>query len=206
MTERQKAPAKKAEAKKKPASPAEQASPAVQVAEAKAATEEAGGLHTLTTGVEVYLRPVATSLLTDAQALIEDPEVPVVENPDKGRSEPNPHDPRYRKALGEAAQRRTQAMIDVLVLFGVDLAHGVPDNGAPPEEGGGWLDKLKWLEELGHVSLERYDLRKALHLEFVYKRYVAVAAKDYELLTRICGLTPEAVAEAADSFQGDDQG
>lgn len=152
---------------------------------------------TLSTGVRAYLRPVAASLIDEVTARIRDPEVPTWHNPEKDRDEPNPSDPAYQRGLEDANRQRGVAAIDALVMFGIDLADGLPEDG-------GWLTKLRYLEKRGHLDLSEYDLDDPTDQEFLYKRFVAVASADIALVSMRSGVQGEAVAQAARSFRGDD--
>jgi len=114
-------------------------SAAVKVA--KEATLDATREVNLSTGVRAKLRPVATTLIDEVASRIKDPEVPMWHNPDKDRDEPNPNDPKYIAAKEEADRQRGIAVIDAVVMFGVELLDGVPDDG--------WLGKLQYLETAG---------------------------------------------------------
>jgi len=115
-------------------------------------------------------------------------------NPDKDRDEPNPNDPKYIAAKQEADRQRGIAAIDAVVMFGVELLDGVPDDG--------WLGKLRYLEKRGLLDLESFDLDDPLDLEFLYKRYVAVSAQDIAYIMRTSGVREEDVEAAIRSFRG----
>jgi len=152
---------------------------------------------TLSTGVRAYVRPVAASLIDEVTARIRDPDVPTWHNPDKDRDEPNPNDPAYLRGLEDANRQRGIAAIDALVMFGVDLVDGLPEDDS-------WLAKLRYLEKRGHLDLSSYDMDDQTDLEFLFKRFVAVASPDIALISMRSGVQGEAVAQAARSFRGDD--
>lgn len=150
------------------------------------------GIITLSTGIRARISPVAASLIADVTTAIKEPEVPTWFNAKKEREEPNPHDPEYLKALSEANYARSKATMDTMVLFGVDLVDGVPDDG--------WEKKLAYLKRLGHIDLDGFNLDDEVDREFVYKRYVAVSADDLTFIMSRSGITQEAIAAAAESF------
>jgi len=169
-------------------------SPAVQTARAQ---QGGGNTVTLSTGVQARLVPVATALIEDAQSRVEEPQPPVVFIKEKEREEANYNDPDYRRAVEQARRKRGMAVIDTIIMFGVELVDGVPDDD-------GWLGKLKFLEKQGHISLDGYDLDDDMEREFLYKKNVAVAAEDYDRLLEICGVTPRGIQAQADKFRGDE--
>eukprot|EP00919_Chromeraceae_sp_WS-2016_P030391 GHVR01072123.1.p1 GENE.GHVR01072123.1~~GHVR01072123.1.p1 ORF type:complete len:176 (+),score=31.97 GHVR01072123.1:438-965(+) len=163
---------------------------------AKMADKTDDGIVTLSTGVRARLVPVATGVLEAVKSQIVDPPVPMWMNPEKEREEPNFNDPEYNRALTDNTDRRGTAVMDALIIFGVELVDGIPDSA-------GWLSGLKMMERLGHLDLSAFDLDDPLDLEFLYKKHKAVAAADYGLLTNLAGLTGEVIAEAEDTFPGD---
>ena len=158
--------------------------------------EEGDDIRILETGVRVRLRPVAAFLISDATALIPDPDVPTWHNHDKERDEPNPNDPAYLKGLAEARHRRVQAANDTLVMFGVELLDGLPEDES-------WLKQLCWLEKRGKLDLSSYDLDDELDKEFLFKRYIALTSKDFQRIGRLTHLTTEDITDAEASFRGD---
>jgi hypothetical protein len=163
-------------------------------------TAKAGEVITLSTGVKARIRAVASSLIDDMVSRIEIPEPPTWVNPEKEREEPNPDDPKYLKELRNAWKAQGEASLDAMVLFGVELVDGVPSIDE-------WLPKLKFLEKRKRLDLSDYDLTDDLELEFVYKRFVAISSVDYNLITRLSGVTQEAVEEAEEVFKsGEERG
>jgi len=172
---------------------AKERNPAVAVAKQRGPDNDVQEV-TLSTGHRAVLTPVATSLLEKVRRQIKDPPIPMWENPDKaGRKEPNPLDPTYRQQLDEAESQRSDAIMDALILFGVELVGGVPDDD-------GWLKKLRMLERHGQIDLGDLDLEDPMDREFAYKKYVAISADDYLQLMTLSGVTAQGVAEQVDSF------
>jgi len=158
-------------------------------------TAKAGDIVTLSTGVKARVTAVAASLIDDMVSAIEIPDAPMWENPEKpGKKEPNPGDQKYLKELNAAYKKQGEATLDAMVLFGVELVDGVP----PKKE---WLSKLQFLAKRGKLDLSGYDLDDELEIEFLYKRYVAISSEDYSLVTRLSGVTKEAVEEAEEIFK-----
>jgi hypothetical protein len=143
--------------------------------------DEAGKEITLSTGIRAILTPVASSLIIEAQSEIEDPIVPMQEIEGKPGKYENPHDPDYLKAKKKAEKARVEAGIDTMIIMGVELVDGLPEND-------GWIKKLKYLEKRGRISLKGYDLKDELDREFLYKRHIAMSSDDWMLLNEISGI------------------
>lgn len=164
--------------------------PAVEVGKARS---NGDGIVTLSTGVRARLKPVAASLINDVTTRVRDPKVPIWHDPEKDRDIPHPDDPAYLEARLEAQQKRSAAALDAMILFGVELVDGVPDESE-------WLPKLKFMEKAGHISLEGYDLTNEFEREFVFKKYIAVGTNDLDVVGNLMGISEEAVKKAAESF------
>jgi hypothetical protein len=152
----------------------------------------------LSTGVRVRLHPVSSSLVEEMKGAIKMPDVPVVWIEAKEREEENPNDPRYIQAVEEANSKRADAIFDALVTFGVELVDGLPEDET-------WIKKLKLLERRGKLDLSGFDLNDDFDLEFLYKRYVAVAGADLEIIGGLHGFRPLEVARARAMFLGDEE-
>jgi len=168
-------------------------SPAVVAAKEKHVQQEQDGIFVAPCGSRVKVKPVSASLVSEVSNMVKNPDVPVWHNPDKDRDEPNPDDPTYRRALEEADQRRATATIDAIVLFGVDLIDGLPEDDT-------WLTRLKFMQKRGLLDLSSYDLDDEMELEFIYKRYVVVDNTILEKITALSGVRPEDVELAEESF------
>jgi hypothetical protein len=147
----------------------------------------------LSTGYKVRLKPVAASLIDQVVGQIKDPEVPMWMDESKGREEPNPSDPTYLAQMKEADRSRGIAAIDAMVMFGVEVVDGIPDDG--------WDKKLNYLQKRGVVDLSEFDLDDEDDREFVFKRFVAMSAEDLAILAGMSGLNEEDVSQAVDSFR-----
>ena len=154
---------------------------------------------TLSTGVVVRLKPVSSSLVEEMKAAIPMPDVPVVWIEAKEREEENPNDPRYIEAVEEVNRKRADAIFDALCTFGVELVDGLPEDDL-------WLKKLKLLSTRGSLDLSGFDLEDDFVLEFLYKRYVAVAGTDLQVIGGLHGFRPMEVARARAMFLGDEGG
>jgi hypothetical protein len=155
-------------------------------------------VFTLSTGVVVRLKPVSSSLVEEMKSAIKMPAVPVVWIEEKEREEENPNDPRYIEAVEECNRKRADAVFDALCMFGVDLVEELPEDDS-------WLKKLRMLERRKVLDLSGFNLKDDFDLEFLYKRYVAVAGADMELISGLHGFRPLEVARARAMFLGDEK-
>jgi hypothetical protein len=152
------------------------------------------GVITLSTGIKAKFVAVPVWLIEEALVAIKDPPVPVQEIEGKKHPVPNPNHPDYVKGLKEAETRRASAALDVLVLFGVELIDGLPDNDL-------WLRKLQFLAKRGQLNLDGYDLEDELEREFVYKKLIAMGNSDWPELAKLNGVTQEDVERAKELFR-----
>lgn len=162
----------------------------------EASREKDTGGRELANGTRVHISTIPQLLIDDAVRRVKRPEVPYVMDEGKGYEIPNESDPRYLAALDEHAEAQAAAAVDAVILWGIELAEGLP----PDEE---WLPKLHFYAKRGHVDLSGYDLDNEFEKAFVYKRYIALSARDIgELLPEmISGVTEEDVEAAKASFQ-----
>jgi hypothetical protein len=158
------------------------------------------GIVTLSTGIRVRLHPVSSSLVEEMRAAVKMPPVPKVWIEAKEREEENPNDPRYMEAVEEANRKKADAMFDALVMFGIELLDGLPESDQ-------WLRKLRLLEKRGHIDLSGFNLEDEFDQEYLYKRYVAVAGDDLNIIGALHGFRPLEVAQArANMFLGQETG
>jgi hypothetical protein len=155
-------------------------------------------VFTLSTGVVVRLHPVSSSLVEEMKGAVKMPDVPKVWIEAKEREEENPNDPQYIEQVEACTAKRADAIFDALCMFGVELVDGLPDDDS-------WLKKLRMLERRGRMDLSGFDLDDEFDLEFLYKRYVAVAGADLELIGGLHGFRPLEVARARAMFLGDQE-
>jgi len=166
--------------------------PAVEVAKARRGMDE-DGTEVLSTGIRARIVPVAASLIDEAVARIRDPQVPVSYNEKKGRDEENPLDPDYCDAVKDAQRKRVRAGLDVMIMFGVELTDGVPEDNE-------WVKRLQLMEKMGYLDLGKFDFDDPIEREFLYKSFIAVASADLIRLGVLSGISRTEVAEAAANF------
>lgn len=174
-------------------------SPAVELARKRREAESGDGVVLLSTGVRARIVPVGVNLIRDAMLQIEDPPVPWVKDEEKGQQYENPNDPEYQAGLARAARQRETASMDCMVMMGVELVDGVPQEDD-------WLRRLRFLEKRGSLDLSDYDLEDELDREFLYKKYVAVGSTDLIQIGQTSGISREEVAAAVASFPSDEEG
>lgn len=166
-------------------------SPVLKIAKEQ---DEQDGSRVLSTGVRARMVPVAASLISEVASRVKDPPVPMCYIKEKDREEPNPDDPEYLRQLAEATAKRGTVSIETMVMFGVELIDGVPEDDT-------WLNRLKFLEKHGNLDLGEYDLDDPMEREFVYKLYIAVGSNDIVEIAKMSGISPEEVERASESFQ-----
>lgn len=161
---------------------------------------------TLTTGVVLRFKHVSPLAIRAASARIPMPQVPVVEIPDRGRSEPNPNAPEYLKALQQWNKDQVDAALAIGIIQGTEI-ESIPDGMYKPEDDG-WLDELEEMFAIipgGEQPIQlRREPRAARYFDWV--RYYALRDetdifKLTQILTTGLVLTEREVAEAANSFR-----
>lgn len=179
-----------------------------KVSDVKAAlsTKEGGetkSIYTLSTGVRVKLLPVNSMLIQAAMGKIKDPPVPVVIDREQGKEWENPSDPAYINELTAAQIQRGYARLNTVILWGVELVDGLPDDDR-------WLYKLQLMDKQGIIDLSDFDFNNPIDKEFAYKKFVAIGDevdedggnKDMSLILNRGVVSEEAVAEASEVFPG----
>ena len=167
--------------------------PAVTVAKEKVIDNRE---RILSTGVGVRIVPISASLIMEVQQHIPFPPVPIIFDEDKNQTYENPNHPAYIRDVEEVETKRSTAAMDAIVMFGVELIDGVPEDKT-------WLRKLKTMDKNGVIGLNVYDFEDEIDLEFLYKKFIAVSTEDFQLISSMAGVTQEGIEAAEDSFQND---
>ncbi len=167
---------------------------AVEVA-AEQTKESEDGIVTLSTGVRARIIPVASPLIDEINSRIPDPLVPV--QVIDGQEHANPMHPEYQRGMKDASNKRTAAVLDAFVMFGVELVDGVPDDDE-------WVKKIKFMEKRGVIDLSCYNMKDSIDREFVYKRFIAVSSKDTRKIGVASGVLSADIDRAMESFQSDE--
>lgn len=150
----------------------------------------------LGSGVKVKIIPVQAFLTQEAASSIPMPKPPLWNNPDKGRTEPNPFDPDYLQAVEKAQEEQTQAIMDTIIMFGVQLVDPVPPTD-------GWLPQLRLMNKLGRISINSVllDSQDPVELEFLYKRYMVITLEDMDVIAGLTNVRQEDIRAADANFQ-----
>jgi hypothetical protein len=171
------------------------------VATAETEQQEETGEITLSNKIKLRVGAVPPLLLNQVRTQISPPKIPTFFNEDKQRDEENPNDPGYEGALQEYYSTIGMAVVDLLLLKGVEILR-VP-RGIPK-----W-DSSEWHEDLSFVGIKVPSSDNGKRL--VWLRSIALATgADVSLLMsklfRMHGISEEDVAVAAESFRGQAKG
>jgi len=149
-------------------------------------------------GDKIKTSAVPFSVYMAILSKIKDPLPPVEMDEDLGRKVPNFNNPEYLRELSENSQKRSDETINIAVLFGVELVDGVP----PKEK---WLNRLLFSQRItGEPNLDSFNLEDKIDLEFIYKKFVALASiEDINKILMEIGISAEKVEKADESFRGD---
>ena len=163
--------------------------PAVKVAKRQG---DSAGVHVTQTGYRVRITTFPEMLARQAMLEVKNPPVPMAWNADKERDEPNPHDPDYLRAMAEADEKRSMAGLDAALLFGVELLDAMPEDD-------------RWLRKLHRLGIH-VDAGDEIEKELAFLRYIVFSAsEDLALIMRQTTVTAQGVAEAVESFRGDEE-
>lgn len=174
----------------------ENENPVVSTAKAvKSRTDGSNNVITLSDGRRAKILPVTASLIDEVTSSIKDPPVPMFYIKDREETVPNPDDPNYIKECAEKSKERGGAAIDALMMFGVELLDGVPDDDA-------WLNKLKNLQRMGRLNLAEYNLEDPVDREFLYKKFIIGDNRLIQKITEVSAITQADIEEAERSFRG----
>jgi hypothetical protein len=143
-------------------------------------------------GVKYSLRRSA-ALMERVTAKIEMPPVPMWFDKETEREVPNPNHPDYIDAVSKVEQRRGTAIYDALVMFGIRLENGLPQNDE-------WLINLKFMAKHEMLDLDEFDLDDQQDREFLYKRFVLSNGSMANEIGNLSALSPDDVAKAGAPF------
>ncbi len=154
---------------------------------------EKDDVRVLSTGVRARLHYVAGNTIGKVVSKVKDPKIPMWHNPDKDRDEENPNDPDYIVEVDKVNADRNEAIMDTLIILGCKLVDPLP----PDDE---WLPDLQFLAKRTGLDLNIFDWDDPQEKGFVYKKYVALGARDLTELSKMAGITQEEVDIAVKSF------
>ncbi len=168
----------------------------VKALEETEAGERDGNVVTLSTGVQLRVKPMPKHFIFQVTERYKKPKVPVYFDETKGREEENPEDPDYIEAMQMHLAEISNASTDVAILRGTEVVH-VPDDVMGPDS-----DDFKM--ELEVLKFGMVDNARARYLAWI-KAIAAPLDSDienlFEEIGRLTGVTEADVAEAADRFQ-----
>lgn len=150
-------------------------------------------------GSVLEIKPVSAMLVQAVLDSIKEPEVPVFYNEAKDRTEPNPMDPVYVKAVEKHQTTVAMKVNDAMLINGVRVVELGPDKQA--------LDDADWIERVRYAGVEVAD--RGIAREAAWLRYHIIDDAD---LIQVLGeigragglVTEEDVAVAASSFRTDE--
>jgi hypothetical protein len=157
-------------------------------------------VYKLSTGVEFTAKSVPSMLIYDAQQQVRMPDPPRVKITQGGQTfwTENSGDPRYIERCEEVQRERNMRALTVMISAGLVLHSKLPESDA-------WLRKIKNLVDLSSYTNEDGTIDKE-EMEYLYLRYYGIQSKeDYEMVANAVSVTEEAVADAVDSFSGDEE-
>lgn len=174
---------------------------AVEVAEENKTTED--NTFTLSSGVVLRGKQAPMKVIMSVMSRYERPPVPVVFDPGVGRNVENPTDPDYKKAVTLVDTKTTEAVMNVLVIFGTEIV-SVPRGLGRPKDNG-WLDKL---EATGQEISEKDRENKHWRYLNWFSTTAAPEQEDMVLLMnhvgKLTGVSEGDVADAANFPKGDE--
>jgi hypothetical protein len=153
----------------------------------------------LSSGVHLIPRKVNPLIFQQVGAQFQDPPVPYVEIPGKGRKEYNPENPEYLEAKKLVEAQRSMASIDAIIALGTRLSpdHEIPETVSP-------LDSEDWVDELYAGGLQFDSDKPRLRYLYWVKFIACPEVADYSEIAKFVlhklGVGEEEVAEAIDSF------
>jgi len=165
---------------------------AVSTVANREAVKGAGNEFTTQSGIRVRIRPVAAFLIAEVQQQIEDPEMRTFKHPETGQMLENPDHPEYQTEMREVQQARLDAATDALLMFGVQLLDGLPDDDE-------WLEEVHYILSRSGTEIN-LDTDNKKEKELLYKKYVVADASLITRVSQISGVTQESVDTAKDTF------
>lgn len=160
-----------------------------------------GHIH-LSTGVVLGVQPFPKLFIKKLYDRYEKqkPKVPIVMNDQKGREEPNPADPDYLEALEQHDLGLLFAVNDLAIMKGTFPIH-IPDTVTPIEDD-------SWVEEQAYFGIDVPNNKSLRYLSWV--TFVAAPTDEDHLklsraLSKLMGITEEAVAAEMNSFPGSEE-
>ena len=149
-------------------------------------------------GARVRITPIPAVVLQMLQKEHPEPEIPIsiVKMGGKDVSEPNPNDPRYRRALDQHRLEMGDATLKLMMLRGMEILE-LPPNMQPYDKDETWEEEL---EVIG-ISVPKTALaRKVVWMRYRILGYVADFTKVQEACWKLGGVSEEEIAAAEARF------
>ena len=159
---------------------------------------------TLSNGIILTIKPVPPYLAQAVLNEFKEPEVPVVDMPEKGRKEPNPNDPEYLKAMQEHSEKQDKAINDLFLSIGT-VVKSIPEGYFPPDSDE-WVKQVEFAGKIAGTNL-KIDTTDSLKRYLFWLRFYAIeTGSDAAILGSMAyiigGIREGEVQEVIDSFRG----
>ena len=133
-----------------------------------------GKLNTLTlsTGVELRLKPVQSYVYVEFEKRHKRPKPPVVFIEEHGREQENPDDPAYRDKLIDWEREHTMGLLDVALVLGTELIskpESIPD-----------VDSDEWIDGLEIALGEDLTFKNKKERYLYWLKYVGASDEDLQ--------------------------
>ena len=106
--------------------------------------ETSSPLIVLSTGVVLEPKKFSMMRIQAIMSRFKLPEIPLMEDADKGRPIRNPNHPLYIEQKNQMEQDRSMAIIDAIIAFGTKIKF-IPEDFSRPEDDD-WIEELKLIE------------------------------------------------------------
>lgn len=167
-----------------------------------AAEKEATQLPTLDLwlmcGAKVRIKPIPAVILQMLQKEHPEPTIPIsiVQIGGKNVEEPNPNDPRYRRALDQHRLEMGDATLKLMMLKGLEILE-LPPNVQPYEQDDTWVEELSVIG----ISVPETPLaRKVVWMRYRILGYVEDFEKVQDACWKLGGVSEEDIAAAEARF------
>jgi len=131
-------------------------------------------------GAKVRIKPIPAVILQMLQKEHPEPRIPIsiVKMGGKDVEEPNPNDPRYRRALDQHRLEMGDATLKLMMLRGMEILE-LPPTMSPYEEDDTWVEEL---EVIGISVPETALARKIVWMRYRLLGYI----QDFEKVQNAC--------------------
>lgn len=157
---------------------------------------------TLTNGIVLSLKPVPPLLIQAVSQEFVTPDPPVVFIEEKGREEPNPNDPNYRRQLEKLDEDRNMATNNLVLAIGTSVKT-VPDGYYRPEQDE-WIANIEFASKVAGKEL-KVDREDEIQRYLCWLRFYALESLGDMVLvqslpTQLTGIREGEVDEVLESF------